>query len=73
MYSGEPDVAAYLTGGASEHVQLEHLAKPGEHAADNPHHYLIIEVDGDKLSLKVVSVGGPLAPYNGNAHIDLNY
>jgi len=72
VYSGEPDVAQYLAGGAGEHVQLEHLAKPGAQAADNPHHYLIIQVDGDKLSLEVVSVGGPLAPYNGTAHIDLN-
>jgi hypothetical protein len=73
LYAGEPDVAPYLAGGADEHVQLEHLAKPGSQPTDNPHHFLIIEVDGDKLSLEVVPVGGALAPYNGHARVDLNH
>jgi hypothetical protein len=72
VYSGEPDVQAYLSGAAEQQVQLEHAAKPGPTVADNPHHFVVVDVDGDKLSLEVVSVGGSLAPYNGRSHADLN-
>ncbi len=72
VYSGEPDLKPYLTGAAADQVRVEHLVKPGLQAADNPHHFLIIDVDGDKISLEVVGVGGPLAPYNGRSRTDLN-
>jgi calcineurin-like phosphoesterase family protein len=69
-YQGEPQ--PYLTGAAEQGVELQHLAKPGPKTTDNPHHFTIIDVDGEKLSLEVVPVGGALAPYGGKTKIDLN-
>jgi hypothetical protein len=34
--------------------------------AENPHHFVVIQVDGDKLSLEVIAAGGaPYTPYPG--------
>ena len=73
-YTGEPDLSAYLAANAAQNVRVEHLMKPGPTAADNPHHFVVIRVDGSRLSLEVVAVGvGPegYAPYGGRATIDL--
>ena len=71
VYKGEPDLSGYLKSTASERVAVEHLAKPGLTPADNPHHFVVIQVDGDRLSVEVVSSGAVLAPYNGRSRIDL--
>jgi hypothetical protein len=70
-YVGEPDLRAYETANAAQHVHVEHLMKPGT-PADNPHHFVAVQVDGDALSLEVVASGGAtLAPYGGRSRIDL--
>jgi len=71
-YAGEPDLRAYTTAGAAAGVRVEHLTKPGSTPEDNPHHFVVIQVDGKQLSLEVVSVG-PIAyaPYGGRTKIDL--
>jgi hypothetical protein len=71
VYSSEPDLGAYRLKGAAEHVELEHVIKPGPTTADNPRHFVVIQVDGDRLSLEVVGSGVPYAPYNGRSRIDL--
>jgi 3',5'-cyclic AMP phosphodiesterase CpdA len=71
VYSTEPDLAPYLAANAAGQVTLEHRVKPGSTVADNPHHFVVIQVDGDRLSLEVVSAGAPYAPYNGGTRIDL--
>jgi len=70
-YAEEPDLRAYLAGAAADKVAVEHLAKPGATAADNPHHFVVIQVDGDRLSLEVVGSGAKFAPYSGRSRIDL--
>jgi hypothetical protein len=71
-YKGEPDLRAYVASGANRALSIEHLARPGT-TADNPHHFVVIQVDGDRLSLEVIGVG-PTAykPYNGSTTIALN-
>jgi hypothetical protein len=65
-YAGEPDLRAYLREGAAANVRVEHAMKPGLTIPDNPHHFVVIQVDGDKLSLEVIAAGGvPYAPYPG--------
>jgi hypothetical protein len=65
-YAGEPDLRAYIANGANEHVRVEHLTKPGI-APDNPHHFVVVQVDGDKLSLEVVGSGPTeYKPYGGS-------
>jgi hypothetical protein len=67
-YDGEPDLTAYRE---ASRVTVEHLAKPGLTAAENPHHFVVIRVDGDRLSLEVVGSGADFAPYGGKSRIDL--
>ena len=68
-YVGEPDVRDYLTAGAADKVSLEHLAKPAMDPGANPFHYLVVHVDGTKVSVEVVAVdwGRGFAPYRSNA------
>ena len=70
-YVGEPDLRAYLAANAAQSVRVDHLMKPGS-AVDNPHHFVVVQVDGDRLSLEVVGTG-PTAytPYNGSSKIVL--
>ena len=65
-YNGEPDLRGYLAAGAPANVTVEHLMKPGMTIAENPHHFVVVQVDGDALSLEVIAAGGaPYAPYPG--------
>jgi 3',5'-cyclic AMP phosphodiesterase CpdA len=61
VYRGEPDLELYLKENAGQRVRIEHLIKPGPSIEDNPHHFVIVRVDGEKLSLEVVT--GPPGPY----------
>ena len=72
-YSGEPPLAAYLAAGAGQQARVDHLTKPGTAITDNPHHFVIVQVDGDSLSLEVVGIGPEVyAPYDGQAKIELS-
>ena len=45
------------------HVQVDHPIRPGVREADNPHHFVIFEVDGDRLWMQVVAtVAAPFLP-----------
>ncbi len=67
-YVGEPDVSAYVKAGAELKVSMEHLAKPSIDPGGNPFHFVIVHVDGEKISLEVVGVdwGRGFAPYRSN-------
>jgi hypothetical protein len=72
-YRGEPEVQAYLAAGADRSVRIEHLTKPGVTPADNPHHFVVVQVDGDRLSLEVIGTGATdYRPYNGQSRIELD-
>jgi hypothetical protein len=72
-YRGEPQVAAYLAAGSAQNVRLEHVVRPGGTVAENPHHFVIIQVDGDRLSLQVVGTGpAAFQPYGGRSQISLD-
>jgi hypothetical protein len=57
-YRGEPDTRPYVAAADPLKVRLDHVVKPGPNVADNPHHYVVIQVDGDRLSLEVIGTGG---------------
>jgi hypothetical protein len=72
VYTGEPDLKGYLAAGAADKVRVEHLAKPGPTIEENPHHFVLVRVDGDRLSLEVLGTGeNTYSPYDGRARIDL--
>jgi len=67
-YMGEPDLRAYLAASGADSARVEHLVKPGMERGDNPYHYIVVNVDGDRFSLEVLSVdwGTGFAPYRSN-------
>lgn len=72
-YGGEPDLTDYLAAGAAQNVRVEHVVTPSPIAAENPHHFVIFQVDGEQLSLEVVGIGAvPYRPYDGSARVQLN-
>jgi hypothetical protein len=71
-YRSEPDLEPYLQATASQNTRIEHLLKPGPTVEENPHHFLIVRVDGDRLFLEVVGAGpSAYMPY-GRQLVDLN-
>lgn len=71
-YRGEPDLTAYLAEGAASQVRVEHLVKPGATNAENPNHFVIIDVDGDHIREEVVALGDfPFMPFDGKARLKL--
>jgi hypothetical protein len=71
-YTGEPDLQPYLTATTSQKTRIEHPLKPGPSIEDNPPHFLIVRVDGDRLFLEVVGAGpSTYMPY-GRHLVELN-
>jgi len=65
-YAGEPDLTAYVADASAAKVQVQHLTKPGTTADENPHHFVVVRVDGDRLSVEVIAIGDtPFTPYPG--------
>lgn len=67
-YQGEPDLTAYLKANQSSQVQLEHAVKPGPQPGDNPYHFVVVHVDGDRMDMEVIGVdwGSNFRPYRSN-------
>jgi len=67
-YQGEPDLGAYLKSNEAAKVQVEHLVKPGVAPGDNPYHYVVVHVDGERMDMDVVGVdwGTTFQPYRSN-------
>ncbi len=67
-YSGEPDLTEYLKANAANKVTLDHLVRPSVDRGQNPYHYLLVRVAGEKLDMEVLSVdwGTGFAPYRSN-------
>jgi hypothetical protein len=66
-YIGEPDLKPYAAAGAADKVRVEHVMKPGDGPDDNPHHFVLVRVDGERLSIEVISTREtpPYTPYPG--------
>jgi len=54
-YRAEPDLKEYLAAGAADKVSVEHVVRPGREQEDNPHHFVLVRVDGERLSLEVIT------------------
>jgi 3',5'-cyclic AMP phosphodiesterase CpdA len=72
-YRGEPDLTAYVAAGSAMQVRLEHLARPATTVARNPNHFVVIEIDGEKISSMVVAPNDrSFGPFDGRAEKALN-
>jgi 3',5'-cyclic AMP phosphodiesterase CpdA len=65
-YTGEPDLRAYLAAAAAESVEVNHLVRPGPERGDNPHHYVVVHVNGRERWMEVIGVdwGRDFRPYS---------
>ena len=67
-YRGEPDLREYLKTYAAEKVSLDHIVRPGMNPGDNPYHFVLVQVDGDRIRIEVIGVdwGRGFQPYRSN-------
>jgi 3',5'-cyclic AMP phosphodiesterase CpdA len=68
-FQGRPELRDYLQAGKPEKVSVTQLVRPGPDAGDNPYHFVLVQVDGDRLRLEVIGVdwGSAFAPYRSRA------
>src|SRR5262245_26175320 len=72
-YRGEPETQKYLAANAAQNVRVDHIMRPGTTPEENPHHFVVIQVDENHLSLEVVGVGvAPFLPYDGQSQLALD-
>jgi hypothetical protein len=68
-YRGEQDLTQGMP--AAPHDVVEHITRPGAIVADNPHHFVVFEVDGDRIWEKTIAtVARPFTPL-GEARFEL--
>jgi len=67
-YQGEPDLRQYRLAGRSDSLRVVHYVRPGVDVSDNPPHYVVVHVDGERVWQEVVGVdwGRSFAPYRSN-------
>jgi hypothetical protein len=67
-YRGEPDLREYVKTYAAEKVSLDHIVRPGMNPGDNPYHFLLVQVDGERIRIEVIGVdwGRGFQPYRSN-------
>jgi hypothetical protein len=67
-YRGEPNLMDYVQKGSSERVRVNHLVRPSVDPGANPHHFVVVKVDGPNIRLEVITPGwfGEFNPYRSN-------
>lgn len=72
VYRGEQDLALFAETAAPQKIRVEHLVRPGSSEAENPHHFTVFEVEGNRMWVKVVAtVAMPFRPY-GQPRVELS-
>ncbi|HKQ80342.1 MAG TPA: metallophosphoesterase [Blastocatellia bacterium] len=67
-YLGDPDTRQYISDNAAQKVTLDRIAKPAYEPGDGAYHYVLVKVNGDRISLEVIGVdwGRNYQPYRSN-------
>jgi hypothetical protein len=71
VYTAEPELESYIKANSDQHVRIDHLIKPGFTIEENPHHFLLIRVDGDKVSLEPIASNHVLYKPYGRQRLEL--
>jgi 3',5'-cyclic AMP phosphodiesterase CpdA len=73
-FQGRPDLREYQQAGLAEKVAVSQLARPGPDPGDNPYHYVVVQVDGERLKVEVIGVdwGLGFAPYRSRGAVLLD-
>jgi hypothetical protein len=68
-FQGRPELREYLQAGKPDKVAVTQVVRPGPDAGDNPYHFVVVQVDGERLRLEVIGVdwGAAFAPYRSRA------
>jgi len=64
-YTGQPDQRRYRRTTGAPELRLTQLVRPGRKERDNPHHFLVVHVNGDDITVEYVGVdwGSEFRPY----------
>jgi 3',5'-cyclic AMP phosphodiesterase CpdA len=64
-FQGRPELRDYTQAGLAEKVAVTQLVRPGPDGGDNPYHYVVVQVDGERMRVEVIGVdwGAGFAPY----------
>ena len=67
-YQGEPDLREYRLAGRADSLRVVHYVRPGVETGENPPHYVVVHVDGERMWQEVIGVdwGRNYAPYRSN-------
>ncbi len=67
-YKGDPDTRSYIRASEAEKITLDRIAKPAAEPGGNAYHYVLVKVDGDRISMEVIGVdwGRDFQPYRSN-------
>jgi hypothetical protein len=67
-FEGKPDTKEYVKANARSKVSLEQIARPGATTGENAYHFVLVTVNGEKVSLRVSGVewGWDFQPYRTN-------
>lgn len=64
VFNGRPDTDLFAAMAAPDPVRVEPLVVPGRSVEENPHHFVIVEVDGPRIWVRAVAKhGAPYTPY----------
>ncbi len=64
-YRDEPDLSTYRRMSGAPTAKVTHLVRPGKRVKDNPHHFLVVHVDDETMSVEYLGVdwGREFRPY----------
>lgn len=67
-YRGEPSLTDYVQKFSSERVRVNHLVRPSVDPGANPHHFVVVKVDGSNIRLEVIAPSwfGEFNPYRSS-------
>lgn len=68
-YEGEPDLSDYVRTNAASRLTVTHLVRPAVDPGGNPFHFVIVTVDGSRITLQVVAPywGADFNPYRSSS------